>query len=83
MSEMKKVILAATLFGVILGASIFFSSLSFTQPPQIMLQNSVLPQGKFGASSVLKDQSSWYTTIGFVLGGLVGFGAFLFAKRRD
>jgi len=83
LSEMKKVILAAALFGIILGTSIFFSSLSLTQPPQIMLQNSVLPQGKFGAVSVRENQSFWYTAIGFVLGGLVGFGAFLFAKRRD
>lgn len=83
MTGMKKIILVAVLFGIILGSSLFFSSLSVTQPPQIMLQNSVLPQGKAGVVSVRENQSVWFTVIGFVLGGIVGFGAFLFAKRRD
>jgi LPXTG-motif cell wall-anchored protein len=80
---MKKVIVVAVLFGIILGSTLFFSSLSVTQPPQIMLQNSVLPQGKTGVVPVRESQSVWFTAIGFVLGGIVGFGAFLFAKRRD
>jgi LPXTG-motif cell wall-anchored protein len=83
MTGMKKVILVAILFGMILGSSLFFSSSSVTQPPQIMLQNGMLPEGKAGVVSVRENQSVWFTAIGFVLGGIVGFGAFLFAKRRD
>jgi LPXTG-motif cell wall-anchored protein len=83
MTGMKKVILVAILFGMILGSSLFISSSSVTQPPQIMLQNGMLPEGKAGVVSVRENQSVWFTAIGFVLGGIVGFGAFLFAKRRD
>jgi LPXTG-motif cell wall-anchored protein len=83
MTGMKKVILVAILFGMILGSSLFISSSSVTQPPQIMLQNGMLAEGKAGVVSVRENQSVWFTAIGFVLGGIVGFGAFLFAKRRD
>jgi LPXTG-motif cell wall-anchored protein len=83
MTGMKKVILVAILFGMILGSSLFISSSSVTQPPQIRLQNGMLPEGKAGVVSVRENQSVWFTAIGFVLGGIVGFGAFLFAKRRD
>ena len=82
MSEMKKVILAAALFGVVLGATMFFSSISVAETPQVMLQNTVLPQARTETVSVRTNQSDWSTAIGFLLGGLVAFGSFLVAKRR-
>ncbi len=82
MSEMKKVILVAAFFGILLGASIFFSSLSAAEPSRVMLQNSVLPQAKTEVAAVPGNQSDWSAAIGFVLGGLVAFSAFLIARRR-
>jgi hypothetical protein len=82
MSEMKKVILAAALFGIVLGGAVFFSSISVAETPHVMLQNTVLPQAKTEAVSVRTNQSDWSTAIGFLIGGLVGFGSFLVAKRR-
>jgi len=82
MSEMKKIMLAATLFGILLGATIFFSSPSAANSPQVMLQNSVLPQARSEPVTVQQNQSVWPAAIGFLLGGLVGFSAFLIARRR-
>ena len=82
MNEMKKIMLAAVFFGILLGATIFFSSPSMAEPPQVMLQNSVLPRASSGAVAVPENQSVWSAAIGFMLGGLLGFSAFLIAKRR-
>ena len=82
MSEMKKIMLAAAFFGILLGATIFFSSPSVAEPPQAMLQNSVLPQARSDGVAVHEKQAVWPTAIGFLLGGLIGFSVFLIAKRR-
>ena len=82
MSEMKKTILAAAFFGILLGATIFFSSPSVAQSPRLMLQNSVLPSAKTEAGAVPEKQSDWPIAIAFLIGGLVGFSAFLIANRR-
>ena len=82
MSEMKKTMLMAALFGILLGTTIFFSSPSVAEPPKVMLQNSVLPQAGSEAVAVQQNQNVWSAAIGFLLGGLVGFSAFLIAKRR-
>jgi len=81
-SEMKKIILAAAFCGIMLGTIIFFSSPSVAGPPHVMLQNSVLPQVNNEAGAVRGNQSDWSAAIGLLLGGLVGFSAFLIAKRR-
>jgi hypothetical protein len=81
-SEMKKIVLAATFFGILLGAAIFFSSPSVAEQPQIMLQNTGLPQPRTEAAPVRGNPSVWPTAIGFLIGGLGGFSAFLIARRR-
>jgi hypothetical protein len=77
-----KIVLVATLFGIVLGATIFFSSISVAEKSQVLLQNSVLPQARTEEVSVRTNQSDWSTAIGFLLGSLVAFGSFLVAKRR-
>jgi len=47
-----------------------------------MLQNSGLPPTTPEAVAVHENYSEWPVVIGFLLGGLVGFGTFLVAKRR-
>ena len=79
---MKKIILAAAFFGILLGATIFFSSPSVAQPPRVMFQNTVLPQAKPEVGAERENRSEWPTAIGFLLGGLVGLSAFLIARRR-
>jgi len=46
-----------------------------------MLQNSGLP-AQPEAVVVHENQSMWPVVIGFVLGGALGFGTFLVARRR-
>ena len=82
MSGMKKTILAAALLGIVLGATIFVSSISVVETPQIMLQSSVLHLARTEEVSVRANQSYWSTAIAFLLGGLAAFGSFLVAKRR-
>ena len=86
MSEMKKVMLAAAVLGILLGTTIFFSSPSMgtagTESRQVMLQNSGLPPTTPEAVAVHETYSEWPVVIGFLLGGLVGFGTFLVVKRR-
>jgi len=77
-----KLILAAAFFGVLLGAAIFISSQSASQPTNAMLQSSVLPQAKPAVTATRVSQNEWPTAIAFSMGGLFGFGAFLIAKRR-
>jgi hypothetical protein len=79
---MKKIILAAAFFGVLLGVGIFLSSPSVAEPPRLMLENSALPQTKIEVGAMRGSQSDWLGAIGFLLGVLVGFSAFLIAKRR-
>ena len=84
MSEMKKIMFAALFFGIFLGATIFFSSPSTgTGSRQLMVQNSGLPSTMPEAVAVHQNQSEWPVLTGFLLGGLVGFGTFLIAKRRS
>jgi len=81
-SAMKKIMLAAAFFGILLGATIFFLSPSVANPPQVMFQNSALPQARSEPVAIQQNQGVWPAAIGFLLGGLVGFSAFLIAKRR-
>ena len=83
MSEMRKIVIVAAFFGILLGATIFFLSPSVeTGPRRIMLQNSGLPPAQPEAVVVHENQSMWPVVIGFVLGGALGFGTFLVARRR-
>ena len=80
---MKRIILLAALFGIILGAGVFFSSVSVTQPPVVTLQNSLLPQGRVEAVSLPQTHSIWFTAIGFTIGVNVGLGTFFLVKARE
>jgi len=80
---MKKIVLAALFFGILLGATIFFSSPAMgTESRQVMLQNSGVPSTMPQSVAVHQNQSEWPVVTGFLFGGLVGFGTFLIAKRR-
>ena len=82
MSDLKKIVLAAVFFGILLGATMFFSSPSVTESRNVMLQNTVLPQTNGEAGQIRGNQSVWSAAIGLLLGSVVGFTGFLIAKRR-
>ena len=80
MTQMKTLLLASIL-GIILGIGVFYSALPGSRS-EVRVLNSALTQGNM--LSVARESTYTYSFIGIALvsGILVGYGVFLFAKRR-
>lgn len=80
MSEMKKILLAAVL-GILVGIGAFFSPITLSQTGNRVLQSGAVPEA-YVKEAVSQPVGDWFVWIGLLVGGIVGFGTFLFANRR-
>ena len=81
MSEMKKILLAAVL-GIFVGIGAFFSPITVSQTANTVLQSGAVPQA-YVRETASQPVGIWSVGIGLLIGAIVGFGTFLFAKRRS
>ena len=83
MREMKKVLLAAVL-GMFVGIGAFFSPITVPQTANTVLQSGSVPEAYMrNVASQPPNLGIWFVGIGLLLGAIVGFGTFVFAKRRS
>jgi hypothetical protein len=76
-----KALLLAAILGIILGIGVFYSALPSSRS-EVRVLNSALTQGSM--LTVARESTYTYSFIGIALvsGLLVGYGVFLFTKRR-